>query len=90
MLRRLGYEVFTPKSYPDDPNFRSASVDFSEDENLTIPAEDLAILNAANWYNGATKQAWEIANKYFDICFFMVFQPRATHNAARRFEGALL
>ncbi len=90
MLRRLGYEVFTPKSYPDDPNFRSASVDFSEDENLTIPAEDLAILNAANWYNGATKQAWEVANKYFDICFFMVFQPRATHNAARRFEGALL
>ena len=90
MLRRLGFEVFTPKSYPADPAFRSASIDYSEDANLTIPADELEIMNGADWYAGANKRAWEIANKYFDIVFFIVFQPRASLTASRRFNGALL
>ncbi|TPI56817.1 MULTISPECIES: glycosytransferase [unclassified Mesorhizobium] len=90
MLRELGYEVFTPKIYPDDANFRSASVDYSEDKNLTIPPDDLAVLNKADWYRGAPRKAWEIANKYFDIMFCIVFDPKGFEIAARRFQGAML
>ena len=51
MLKSIGItEIFLPKIIPADHNFRSASVDFSEDGNLTIPADDLAILNGADWY----------------------------------------
>lgn len=90
MLKRLGYEVFTPKSYPNDPNFRSASTDWSEDANLTIPAAELAILNDANWYAGANTAAWDIANKYFDLAFFFLFDLRGVEKLCRKFEGELL
>jgi hypothetical protein len=90
MLRSLGYEVFTPKSFPNDPNFRSASIDWSEDGNLTIPAAELIILNEADWYSGANEAAWEIANKYFDLAFFFLFNLRGVERLCRKFNGQLL
>lgn len=36
LIRRLGFEIFTPKVIPK-ANFRSAAADFSHDESLTIP-----------------------------------------------------
>ena len=46
MLKRIGVqEIFLPKKIPADPAFRSASIDYSEDSNLTIPEHELAILN---------------------------------------------
>jgi len=90
MLRKLGYEVFTPKIYPNDPNFRSASVDEKWDESLTIPPEDLKILNEADWYAGANRYAWEIANKYFDILFCILFDSRGVEKTCRNFEGDVL
>ncbi|TIN92200.1 MAG: hypothetical protein E5Y06_24115 [Mesorhizobium sp.] len=90
ILRELGYEVFTPKIYPNDANFRSASVDYSEDANLTIPADELAILNNSDWYAGPHRKAWEIANKYFDMAFFILFDPMGVETMCRRFNGELL
>lgn len=91
MLHSIGIkEIFLPKSYPDDPSFRSASVDYSEDENLSIPEEDLTLLNAADWYRGASRAAWEVASRYFDVCFFIVQFPDVLINAAKHFNGALL
>ncbi|TPI16451.1 hypothetical protein FJW06_04345 [Mesorhizobium sp. B4-1-3] len=90
MLRKLGYEVFTPKIYPNDANFRSASVDYSEDVNLTIPEDDLEILNQSDWYAGPHREVWEIANKYFDIAFFIVFDPKGVEAMCRRFSGELV
>ena len=38
MLKRIGFsEVFLPKKTPADISFRSGSVEFSEDQHLTIP-----------------------------------------------------
>ena len=90
MLKSIGVqEIFLPKNYPDDPAFRSASVDWSEDQHLKLPPEHLAVLNATNWYAGGTPEAWTIANLYFDVCFFIIQAPEILQ-ATRYFEGILL
>jgi glycosyltransferase involved in cell wall biosynthesis len=91
MLRAIGInEIFLPKSYPNDPSFRNMDIDYSEDANLTIPREDLDILNAQNWYGTTGRAAWEIANKYFDVVFFILATPEPLHNLARYFAGAAI
>lgn len=91
MLKRIGiHEIFLPKKFPDDPAFRSASVDASEDEHLSIPQEDLAILNAADWYHGPAADVWEIANRYFDVLFFVPHYPEVLKNIAHHFKGVIL
>jgi glycosyltransferase involved in cell wall biosynthesis len=89
MLKRVGVqEIFLPKSIPPDPAFRSASIDWSEDAHLTIPEEDLAILNAADWYDDPGREAWLIASKHFDIVFFIVIKTAFFKSITRHFEGA--
>jgi glycosyltransferase involved in cell wall biosynthesis len=89
MLRRIGVqEIFLPKKVPADPTFRSASVDWSEDARLTIPAEDLAILNAADWYDDPGTDAWKIASTHFDVAFFIVLKTDFFRSMARHFRGA--
>ncbi|HEF4759233.1 TPA: glycosytransferase [Pseudomonas putida] len=91
MLKAIGItEIFLPKSFPQEIGFRSASVDYSEDEKLTIPLEDLEILNAQNWYGSPTKEAWSIANKYFDVCFFICHSTGFMNEISRSFEGAAI
>lgn len=91
MLKAVGItEIFLPKSFPQEIGFRSASVDYSEDANLSIPAEELAILNAQNWYVSPSKEAWDIANKYFDVCFFICHSPGFMNEVARSFTGAAI
>jgi glycosyltransferase involved in cell wall biosynthesis len=91
MLKSIGVkEIFLPKIVPDDHNFRSASVDFSEDQNLTIPADDLAILNAADWYREPGVDAWRVANKYFDVAFFILHRLELLRSVTRNFSGAAI
>ncbi|HVK93770.1 MAG TPA: glycosyltransferase [Noviherbaspirillum sp.] len=91
MLKRVGItEIFLPKRYPNDPSFRSASVDASEDQYLTIPKDELAVLNAADWYGTPGRDAWEIANRYFDVLFFILHQPEVIKSIVRNFHGIVL
>lgn len=91
MLRKIGIEeIFTPKSFPQQINFRSASTDFETDRNLSIPEEELAILNNADWYREPGKEAWEIANKYFKVIFFIAHHTDMVRSAAENFKGALI
>jgi glycosyltransferase involved in cell wall biosynthesis len=91
MLKEIGFrEIFLPKICPSDPLFRSTSIDYSEDANLTIPPEDLAVLNAENWYENPSVKAWEIANKHFDIIFFILHSPDMVLSMKRNFQGAVL
>ncbi|ABO51632.1 glycosyl transferase, group 1 [Desulforamulus reducens MI-1] len=91
MLKKIGInEIFLPKIFPKDPNFRSASIDYSEDENLTIPKEDLTVLNNADWYSDPGPEAWEIANKYFDIIFFILWNPEVVCGIVKHFRGSVL
>jgi len=91
MLKKLGFsEIFLPKSFPQEISFRSASVDYSEDANLTIPAEDLAILNAADWYREPGRDTWEVANKHFDVLFFILSDLLFIRSVAKHFRGAAI
>ena len=72
MLKQAGIdEIYLPKIVPSSFMYRSASVDYSEDKNLSIPEEDLKKLNEFDWYEGITPEAIELANKYFQMAFFI-------------------
>ena len=91
MLKQIGCtEIFLPKMFPSYPGFRSGSIDFSEDASLSIPASDLELLNQTDWYGSPSKQAWEIANRHFDILFFTLFHLETFKSTARNFQGAIL
>lgn len=91
MLRSVGArEIFTPKIYPASPNFRSASVDYSLDADLSIPPDVLAHLNGVNWYESSTRDDWALASKYFDVCFFILHDAHVLKRAASTFAGILL
>lgn len=91
MLKSIGVKgVFTPKNYPQLPSFRSASVTYSEDQGLDIPGAELKILNDQDWYGAPTIEAWDIANKYFDVAFFIVNKPEIVRNISSNFKGAVL
>lgn len=91
MLKAIGVsEIFLPKLIPNEPVFRSTSVDWSEDQFLSIPKEDLDVLNATDWYAGGNRHAWEIASRYFDVCFFILYNPAVLKLTTKHFGGALL
>jgi glycosyltransferase involved in cell wall biosynthesis len=91
MLKRMGIEeIFLPKTFPCEPSFRSASVEWDEDLNLSIPPDDLAALNSIDWYSGGSREGWDLANRHFDIVFFIVHSPFLLHQIASHFQGVAL
>ncbi len=91
MLKSVGVgEIYLPKIYPSDISFRSASVDFSEDASLTVPLDVLERLNCVNWYESACSEDWELASKYFDVCFFILHDVAVLRSAVDKFEGIML
>jgi hypothetical protein len=91
MLRAAGIdEVFTPKRYPQEAVFRSASVDWSADAALNIPADDLKLLNATDWYREPDQAAWAIANRYFEVLFLIGQDLPAVASAVANFKGAIV
>lgn len=92
ILKKVGFsEIFLPKSYPDDPDFaRTADVVFDEDKNLSLPAEELALLNKADWYQGRNRDAWEIANRRFSTIITIVYCKGWLKTIASRFNGAVI
>ncbi len=90
MLKSIGVdEVFTPKSFPYDDSNLSASITYEYDKNLTIPDTDLALLNSQNWYEDPSLDAWEVANKYFDVVFIALF-PKQICSTIRHFKGQVV
>lgn len=90
MLKSVGVkEIFLPKHVPDNGAFRSGSVDWSEDAHLTIPKDDLDILNSTHWHGHPRPDAWKIANKHFDIAIVMATEP-SFKPAITKFKNALI
>src|ERR1700683_2964301 len=90
MLRQLGLnEVFLPKSFPADEIYASGDVTYEWDDSLSIPAADLAILNAANWYDPSDPAVWDIVNHYFQVAICGIF-PNQLGHVARYFQGATI
>ena len=74
LLIDMGYEVFCPKSFPYNEGNLSASIEWKYDKTLTIPDEDLQILNQTDFYNEVSEEVKRIMNKYFDIVFFVAIK----------------
>lgn len=71
MLMEMGYEVYVPKIPPFDV---SIAVDWSLDNQLTIPKEEIDILNRVNFYDEKIPlDAMEVMNKYFEYAINGVF-----------------
>lgn len=88
MLKRIGItEIFQPKSHP---GLRSSSIDYSEDANLTIPPEDLAILNKTDWYGSPSPEVWTIVNRHFDLMFFIFINSEFFPSLVRHYQGAAI
>ena len=87
MLQRMGYEVYMPKI----PDFDiSCRVDWELDDTLTIPKEDIDILNTVDfWYTPISSQISDIINKYFDIAL-VAFSPVMISSMIKRFKGAIV
>lgn len=91
MLKRVGYpEIYLPKIFPDDVGFRSASVDYAEDSNLTIDADLLNEMNTINWHLPVSRDLWKRVSRHFDIAFFTGYDARAVESLLDNFEGAAL
>jgi glycosyltransferase involved in cell wall biosynthesis len=92
MLKEAGVtEIFLPKKYPSDLKLKNLSVDFSEDSGLSIPAADLEILNDTDWYDSPSSLAWELANRYFEILFFILTPAgKAFKNIVDNFKGSVI
>lgn len=89
-LKDIGIsEVYTPKSFPYDEGNLSASVDQSTDSTLSIPEDELLILNKQNWYEQPSEQAWSIVNKHFDIAIIGFF-PEQMKSTILNFNGAIV
>jgi len=82
-------EIFLPKRFPYDEANLSANVTDALDAGLRMPPEQLELLNGQDWYGEPSAQAWEIANRHFDVAFIGFF-PRQIESAIRCFEGAIV
>lgn len=89
MLKRIGFrEFYTPKIFPSRVDFRSASADFSEDQNLTIPLDVVERFNSLNWYSPQPREVWNLASQYFDVAFFINDDASASTALMKHFRGA--
>lgn len=90
LLTALGYELYTPKCIPDLIYEWSGSIDYSYDHTLTIPKDELDILNQHDFYEGTlTQPILSIINKYFGAVF-VVFYPKMLEQVVKGFEGRIL
>lgn len=90
LLEKLGFEVLTPKVCPAEILERSGSVDYSYDHTLTIPAEDLAALNACDFYaSQVDPAAMDLLNQHFDVVL-VAFNLPMLQNFHDHFRGIIV
>lgn len=90
MLKSVGVEeIYIPKSHYCDNRELSVVVDVGSDYELSIPKDEIEILNRQNWFENPSKDAWNIANKYFEI-IFIGFLPKQINSTSINFDGQIV
>jgi len=89
VFRNLGFEVYTIKKF--DAGHRSGAFDFSDDENISIPAKVVDYLNSVNFIDSTEwpPLAIHYLNEYFDW-IFVIQNHNNVYNALRYFNGKIL
>ena len=76
IIESLGFEVFIPKTSSNSFFYTT----YEYDQRLTIPANDLYILNKFDFYNDyPTTKIINIVNKYFDVAISVMTYPGHFH-----------
>lgn len=90
LIEDLGFEIFTPKIVPKNILERSGSITYKYDGSLTIPEQDLKLLNQYNFYENEQMPfiVKNIINTHFDIALIM-FDFYALKNLIDNFEGQI-
>ena len=90
-LRSLGCEVWTQKAFPALSGYRSCHADFRWDEHLTIPADELALLNGFDFYTTViSEDVAGILNNRFELVAVDGNSPLKTREVLRHFKGPVL
>ena len=89
LLLELGFEVFVPKRFPKGSEFVSCVSKDIYDPSLTIPPEDLALLNTVDFYDDLFSDAViDAINRNFDIAF-VTFYEKPLKLLVRHFPGQI-
>lgn len=89
-LKSLGVrQIFTPKKFPYDEGNLSASVTYEFDATLELTRSELDLLNAQDWYTDPLPEAWDLANRHFDVAFIGFF-PKQMLSVCRNFKGSVV
>lgn len=90
LIRSLGYEVWTSKQLSKEPDFASASADWSDDEHSTLPPDVLDLLNGHNFYDDPlTPEVAEALNLHFGTIITIAFQ-HTINDLLDGFQGRLV
>jgi hypothetical protein len=93
ILHALGYEVFVPKSIPDDdPQFRSGAVTYEYDALLSLGSRAMTTLNGHDFYRDRWSPALtRLINREFDVVVVSLSGYITPFSEAiRHFEGAVV
>jgi len=89
LLLELGFEVFVPKKFPVGIEFISCKSKYDYDVSLTIPPEDLALLNTVDFYEDVFGQdVIDAINRNFDIAI-TAFYEKPMKLLVRHFPGQI-
>ncbi len=89
LLLELGFEVFVPKKFPKGSEFVSCVSKDIYDPSLTIPPEDLALLNTVDFYEDLFSDAViDAINRNFDIAFVTYYE-KPLKLLVRHFPGKI-
>ncbi len=92
LLRSFGFEVYMPKIIPNDPNYRSAIVDYSLDTTLSLDRYMIDFLNRHHFYEEQWSSALtDMLNENFQL-LISSWSGYTTplFEAIRKFEGAVV
>jgi hypothetical protein len=88
LLKNLGYNVFVPKYYPI--RHRSFAATYEYDADLPLTSEELALLNAHDFYaEGWPPAVLAVLNKYFGTAIVACFS-EIVYEAVAGFRGNIL
>ncbi|MFD1179404.1 hypothetical protein ACFQ3W_24345 [Paenibacillus puldeungensis] len=90
LIRDLGFEIFTPKVVLKEILQANGSVTYEYDKTLTIPEDELRLLNSYNFYSDSNMplKIKKIINKYFSTALTYPDNSFCTFKTLlRNFEG---
>lgn len=90
LIRSFGLEVYTPKQWPRNGDFFSATADLSQGQTMTVPPDVLARLDEHDFFEDEfSPDVTEHLNNYFGTVITAVF-PTPVQELVFKYSGRIL